>query len=97
MASPINKKILASVSGLARLELQERESEKILKDLQNILDHFNELQELDTKSVPAEVIPEKSRKIFREDTERESTDQGAGKEAFPETESGFLAIPPVFE
>lgn len=97
MASPINKKTLLALSEMARLELQDKEADKILEDLRVILDHFNELQEVDTSSVEAEVVPEKSRKIFREDGERENTDQGAGKEAFPETENGFLAIPPIFE
>ncbi|TSC60563.1 MAG: aspartyl-tRNA(Asn)/glutamyl-tRNA (Gln) amidotransferase subunit C [Parcubacteria group bacterium LiPW_15] len=97
MPSPINKKVLQSISGLARLELQEKESEKILEDLRNILDHFNELQELDTSSIVSEVIPERDRKIFREDDERIGTNLGAGKELFPRTEDGFLAIPPVFK
>lgn len=97
MASPINKKVLQSISELARLELQERESEKILEDLRNILDHFNELQELDTSSVASEVIPEEGRKIFREDDERIGTNLGAGKDLFPSSEDGFLTIPPVFK
>ena len=97
MASPINKKVLQSLSGLARLELQDKEADKILEDLRNILDHFNELQELDTSSVVSEVIPEKGRKIFREDEERIGSNLGAGKESFPQTEDGFLAIPPVFK
>lgn len=97
MASPINKKVLQSISALARLELQEKESEKILEDLRNILDHFNELQELDTSSVVSEIIPEQGRKIFREDEERVGANLGAGKELFPQTEDGFLTIPPVFK
>ena len=35
--------------------------------------------------------------VFRDDTERENTDRGAGAEAFPESEGGFLKVPPVFE
>jgi Asp-tRNA(Asn)/Glu-tRNA(Gln) amidotransferase C subunit len=35
--------------------------------------------------------------IFREDTERENTDRGAGVELFPESKNGFLKVPPVFE
>jgi aspartyl-tRNA(Asn)/glutamyl-tRNA(Gln) amidotransferase subunit C len=97
MASPINKKTLQSISSLARLELQEKEAEKILEDLRNILEYFNELQEVDTSSVVSEVIPEKERNIFREDEERVNTNIGAGKESFPRSEDGFLAIPPVFK
>lgn len=96
MASPINKKSLQALSELARLELQEKEAEKLLQDLQKILDHFTELQELDTSNVEAEIAVDETRKVFREDTERENTDVGAGKELFPESENGYLVIPPVF-
>ncbi|MDO8504937.1 MAG: Asp-tRNA(Asn)/Glu-tRNA(Gln) amidotransferase subunit GatC [Candidatus Liptonbacteria bacterium] len=97
MASLINKKSLQNLAELSRLELQEREAEKILKDLQNILDYFNELQGLDTSEVSAEIIPEEARKIFREDAERENTNFGLGKKSFPKSENGFLSIPPVFK
>ncbi len=97
MASPINKKGLEGLAELARLELQDREAEKLLQDLQKILDHFNELREVDTGGVEAELAVDESRKIFREDGERKGTDLGRGKESFPAEEDGFLSIPPVFE
>lgn len=82
---------------LARLDLQEREAEKLFQDLQKILDHFNELQELNTDKVEAELAVDETRKVFREDGERKNTNLGQGKEAFPTEEGGFLSIPPVFE
>lgn len=97
MASIINKKNLQNLAELARLDLQEREAEKLLSDLKNILDHFTELQELDTKDVVAELALDEKRKIFREDDERKDTNLGQGKESFPAQENGFLSIPPVFE
>lgn len=97
MASLINKKNLQNLAELARLELQEREAKKILQDLQKILDHFNELAELDTSKVVAELPLDETRKIFRDDGERKETNIGQGKEAFPESEDGFLSIPPVFK
>ena len=96
MASPINKKSLQSLAELVRLELQEREAEKLLQDLQKILDHFSELRELDTNKVEAELAVDETRKIFREDNERKNTNLGQGKESFPAKEDGFLSIPPVF-
>lgn len=97
MASPINNKNLQTLAELARLDLQEREAGKLLRDLQKILDHFNELQELDTDKVEAELAVDETQKIFREDDERKNTNLGQGKESFPAEESGFLSIPPVFE
>ncbi len=97
MPSPINKKTLEHLAQLARIELEEREEEKLLKDLQNILEHFKELQELDTSDVAALSGGTDFRNIFREDGERENTDRGAGTEQFPEKHDGYLKIPPVFE
>lgn len=97
MASPITKKELEHLAKLARIELDPKEEEKLLKDLGNILDYFKELQELDTTNVPPMTGGTSLRNIFREDDAHESTNRGAGTEAFPETQDGFLKIPPVFE
>lgn len=97
MASTINKKTIQHISELARIDLQEKEMDKLLGDLKKILDHFKELQELDTSNVSEELSLRADLKLFREDSERESTNQGKGKFLFPEVEDNHLAIPPVFE
>ncbi|MEK9180538.1 MAG: Asp-tRNA(Asn)/Glu-tRNA(Gln) amidotransferase subunit GatC [Patescibacteria group bacterium] len=110
MSSPINKKTLEHLAALARIELDPKEEEKLLKDLGKILEHFTELQALDTANVQptAPDLPDGNsggrvtggtdqKNIFRDDTERENTNLGAGVEAFPEHKEGFLKVPPVFE
>lgn len=97
MSSPINKTVLEHLAKLARLELQKSEEEKLLADLSKILDHFKELQELDTSNVPPMTGGTDLKNVFRDDEERESTNRGEGVDAFPEKENGFLKIPPVFE
>lgn len=97
MASAINKQELEHLAKLARIELDPKEEEKLLKDLGNILDHFKELQELDTSNVPPMTGGTDLKNVFREDSERENTDRGAGIEAFPQKKDGFLKVPPVFE
>ena len=101
MAESIDKKELEHLAKLARIELDPQEEEKLLKDLGAILDHFKELQSLPTDSVKPMTGGTDLKNIFREDTEenggRENTNRGAGKDAFPEKERGFLKIPPVFE
>jgi len=97
MSSAINKHELERLAKLARLSLDPKEEEKLVKDLGNILEHFQELQALDTSSVPPMAGGTDLKDVFRDDTERESTNKGAGTEAFPEKKDGFLAVPPVFE
>ena len=97
MASIINKKIIQHISELARIDLQEKEMDKLLGDLQKILDYFKELQELDTSKVKDELSLRPDLKLFRDDSEREKTNQGKGRNSFPAVEDNFLVIPPVFE
>lgn len=97
MPSPINKKVIKHLAELARLELEEREEEKLLKDLQKILDHFAELQELDTKDVSPMTGGTSLRSVFRDDGAGGSTNLGSGAHAFPDEKDGFLKVPPVFE
>lgn len=97
MASPINKTALTHLAKLARIELDPKEEEKLLKDLAAILDYFKELEALDTTNVVPMAGGTDLENIFREDTERENTDCGAGVVSFPETKNGFLKVPSVFE
>ncbi|HTY40154.1 MAG TPA: Asp-tRNA(Asn)/Glu-tRNA(Gln) amidotransferase subunit GatC [Candidatus Paceibacterota bacterium] len=97
MSSPIDKAALEHLAELARLELAPAEEAKLLKDLTNILAYFEELKTLDTSNVKPMAGGTFLRNAFREDTERENTNRGAGIEAFPEEKDGYLRIPPVFE
>ncbi len=97
MASLINKKLLKHLSELARVDLTAREEDRLLKDLQEILAHFEELQNLDTTEVKPMTGGTELKNVFRKDEERVNKYAGAGVEAFPENENGFLKIPPVFE
>ncbi|MDD2654842.1 MAG: Asp-tRNA(Asn)/Glu-tRNA(Gln) amidotransferase subunit GatC [Candidatus Omnitrophica bacterium] len=97
MASIINKKTIQHISDLARIDLQEKEMDKLLGDIQKILDYFKELQEVDTSKVKDELSLRADLKLFRDDNERDKTNQGKGRGAFPAVEDNFLVIPPVFE
>ena len=95
MASPINKKTLGHLAKLVRIELDEKEEKKLLKDLEKILNYFEELKILTTKDVRPMTGGTLLKDIFREDESRTKTNEGAGREAFPDTRKGFLKIPPV--
>ncbi len=96
MSSPINKTVLNHLAELARIKLGQREEEKLLEDLQKILQYFEELELLDTSGIAPMNGGTQLKNMFREDTERENTNRGAGVGAFPETKDEFLKVPPVF-
>ena len=97
MSSPIDKKTLEYLANLARIELNPKEEKKLLEDLKKILDHFEELKELDTKNVEAMAGGTNLKNVFRDDETAAATNKQAGVHAFPQTEKGFLKVPPVFE
>ena len=97
MASLLSKHDLEHLAKLARIELDPKEEEKLLKDLGNILDHFTVLQKLDTANAAPMAGGTDLRSVFRSDAERENTDRGEGTDAFPEKKDGFLKVPPIFE
>jgi len=96
MSSLIDKKTLEHLAELARIELKPGEEEKLLKDLAEILGHFEELKTLDTSHVHPMSGGTHLKNVFREDSNSRDTNLGAGKELFPEKEEGLLKIPPVF-
>ncbi|MEK7507737.1 MAG: Asp-tRNA(Asn)/Glu-tRNA(Gln) amidotransferase subunit GatC, partial [Patescibacteria group bacterium] len=70
--------------------------EKILADLSKILAYFEELRALDTSAVVPMTGGTHLKDAFRDDEPLE-TNRGEGVDIFPESESGLLKIPPVFE
>ncbi len=97
MAQTIGKKELEHLAKLTRIDIEPGKEEKLIKDLNAVLDYFKELQALDTENVTPMTGGTDLRNMFRGDTDRESTNQRAGTEAFPEKKDGYLKIPPVFE
>jgi aspartyl-tRNA(Asn)/glutamyl-tRNA(Gln) amidotransferase subunit C len=97
----ISKKELEHLAHLSRIEVGSKGADKLIADLDAILDHFKELQELDTANVPPMTGGTDLTNVFRADGEdnggRENTNRGAGVDAFPESKDGYLKVPPVFE
>jgi aspartyl-tRNA(Asn)/glutamyl-tRNA(Gln) amidotransferase subunit C len=82
---------------LARIKLTSGEEEKFSNDLEEVLGHFKQLQEIDTNGVPPMAGGTELRNVFREDEPRQSRLERTGIEQFPEAESDFLKVPKVFE
>lgn len=94
MASRISKTTLEHLAKLARIDLGEHEEEKILHDLERILEHFDELKSVESSSVN---YRPHTTDAFRDDTEHSGTNLGKGVAIFPKSHEGSLVVPPVFE
>ena len=66
MASSLTKRDLEHLAKLARIELDPKEEETLLRDLGNILDHFKELQALDTTDVAGVTGGTDLKNVFRD-------------------------------
>lgn len=92
----ISKKDIEHLAELARIKLPAKDEEKLSVDLEKILGHFAELNELDTSAVEPMAGGTHLKSVMREDMAERTRDTGKGKEQFPEQQGGFLKVPKVF-
>ena len=82
---------------LARMELSSQEKEKIVLDLEKILDYVKQLQEKDTTGVEPMTGGSLLENICREDEEKQKQDlsEELKKSAYCQKDD-YLKIPPIF-
>lgn len=82
---------------LARLELTEDERAEFSKQLGDILNYVDKINELDTANVkPADHIMEVSN-VFRDDTVKSSIDRKGIEQNAPVFREGFFVVPKIIE
>ena len=93
----ISKDTVKHVAELARLEFKEEELEKFTEQLGNILEHIEELNELDTSNVePTFHVLDLSTPL-REDVVESWLSSDEALENAPRREEDFFAVPRVIE
>ncbi len=96
----INKQTLQYLAELSRIEIVEEKEEKLLNDLEKILEYFEELKIINVDNIKPIAGGADLINIYRED--KESFNELYKKqekliEAFPEKEGEFLKVPAVFK
>ncbi len=93
----LTKDEVAHVAWLARLELSGQEQERMTDHLNRIMEHFENLQKLDTSDVEptSHSIPMKN--VFREDAAGPSFSQDEAVLNAPEERDFYFAVPQVVE
>lgn len=92
----ITEKDIRVLAELARINLPEKDIEKLQKDLEGILFYFEELKTVDTTAVAPMTGGTVNENIFRSDDGSRVIYTNPEKD-FPETVDGLLKTPPVFE
>jgi aspartyl-tRNA(Asn)/glutamyl-tRNA(Gln) amidotransferase subunit C len=91
------------VAELANLELTASEKTAMVRDLNALLDHFAQLNELDTSDVPATSQiadarhPEQGAARLRDDEVAPSLDRELVLSCAPDTDHVFFKVPKVIE
>ena len=93
------------VAELANLELTTEEEPRMQRDLNAILGHIAQLNELNTAGVPAMAqvgeilggVTDSTGVLLRDDAVRPSLDRAAVMAAAPESDGRFFKVPKVIE
>jgi aspartyl-tRNA(Asn)/glutamyl-tRNA(Gln) amidotransferase subunit C len=98
----VTEKDVAYVADLANLELTDQERQRMLKDLNSILDYIDLLNELDTSDVPpmAQVFGTTSddgESNLRKDELHPCLPHAEAMKNAPETDGEFFKVPKVIE
>jgi len=93
----IDDRQVRHIAQLARLKIDERERERLKKDLSNILGYFQKLDELDTTNVePMQHVIE-TQNVLRKDKVRPSLPQEQALKNAPKQDGQHFIVPSVFE
>lgn len=94
----ISKKEVQHIAKLARIGLNEKEIEKMRKELSPILDYFEKLKKVDVSETKPTSHSVEIENIMREDKEREKCKAKSEKllEMAPEKKDGYLKVKSVF-
>lgn len=90
------------VAELAQLELTPEEQREMLRDLNSILGHVAQLNELDTADVPAmaqvsDLLGDTEKDALRADSLRLSLDREAVMQEAPDSDGTYFKVPKVIE
>ena len=97
MANIISDETIEYVGILAKLELSDEEKEQAKKDMANMLDYIDTLNELDTSGVEpmSHVCPVNN--VFREDVVTNGDDREEILANAPEAKEGAFVVPKTFD
>jgi len=94
---PIDNQTVRKVSKLAKIKINEKEENKLIEELNNILGWVDELKKVDTEQIePMLSVFNESMVMRRDEVFSETSDELVLKNA-PESKSGFFVVPKVVE
>lgn len=93
----IDTNTLKKIAHLARLEFDEESAEKMTKDMTQILDWVEKLNEVDTSNVEPLTTMSSEENVMREDVVGPHLDHEKGLKNAPQRDSDYFRVPKVME
>lgn len=93
----INRDVLDKIAHLARLEFDEKDAEKMMKDMTAIVSWVEKLNEVDTDGVEPLTTMSHEVNSWRKDEVRPHLDHGQALKNAPQKDSDYFRVPKVLE
>lgn len=93
----INREVLDKIAHLARLEFDEKDSEKMMKDMTAIVNWVEKLNEVDTEGVEPLTTMSHEINSLREDEVKPHLDHEEAVKNAPKKDSDYFRVPKVLE
>lgn len=94
----LDKKMVQYLTQLSRIECTEEEQTALLKDLENILEYIDLLNEVDTENIaPCNHVLEETSNVMREDETGETLSREVFLSNAPAQIGGMIRVPPVIK
>jgi aspartyl-tRNA(Asn)/glutamyl-tRNA(Gln) amidotransferase subunit C len=93
----INREVLDKIAHLARLEFDEKDAEKMMKDMTAIVSWVEKLNEVDTEGVEPLTTMSHEINSLREDEVKPHLDHDEALKNAPKKDSDYFRVPKVLE
>lgn len=93
----IDKAAIKKIAHLARLEFDENSAEKMSKDMSQILDWVEQLDEIDTSNIEPLTTMSSEVNVMREDKVGQHLSHEAALKNAPKRDSDYFRVPKVLE
>lgn len=93
----IDRPLLDKIAHLARLEFDEKDAEKMIRDMSAIVDWVEQLKEVDTEGVEPLTTMSSEINMLREDVVQEHLSHERALANAPAKDEQFFRVPKVLE
>jgi aspartyl-tRNA(Asn)/glutamyl-tRNA(Gln) amidotransferase subunit C len=93
----IDRALLDKIAHLSRLEFDEKDAEKMMKDMTAIVDWVEKLKEVNTDGIEPLTTMSHEVNVLREDVETEHLSHERSLRNAPKKDSDYFRVPKVLE